>query len=92
MSRIKAFDCITASEVNFDHKNKLFKNILKRIGRNIDPCGTRERRILNILQVLFIFTFRFFIFQESTEENHRIKTKVQFGYEEILRDTVKHFR
>ena len=40
------------------NKNKLFRIILKRIASNIDQ-PIPERRISNMLQVLFIFAFCF---------------------------------
>ena len=35
-----------------NHKNKSFRNILKMIEPNIDHCGTPERRISHMLQVI----------------------------------------
>ena len=45
------------------HKNKSFKNMLKRIGPNIEPCGTADKMYCNALKMLFILTFCFRLFE-----------------------------
>ena len=41
------------------HRNKSLRNILKRIGPNIEPCGTPDKMFWNALKTLFILTFYF---------------------------------
>ena len=41
------------------HRNKSMRNILKRIGPNIEPCGTPDKIFWNALKMLFILIFCF---------------------------------
>ena len=41
------------------HGRKSLRNILKRIGPNIKPCGTPDKMFWNALKMLFILTFCF---------------------------------
>ena len=45
------------------HKNKSFKNMLKRIGPNIEPCRAADKIYCNALKMLFILTFCFRLFK-----------------------------
>ena len=41
------------------HRNRSLRNILKRIGPNIEPCGTPDKMFWKALEMLFILTFCF---------------------------------
>ena len=40
-------------------RNKSFRNILKRIGPNIEPCGIPDKMFCNALKMLFVLRFCF---------------------------------
>ena len=58
-----------------NQKNKSFRNILKKIGPNTDPCDTEEQKLQSCCKNFLFSFFACFIFLVSTEENHCIKTK-----------------
>ena len=41
------------------HRNKSLRNILKRIGPNIEPCGKADKIFWNAVKTFFIVTFCF---------------------------------
>ena len=54
------------------HRNESLRNILKRIGPNIEPCGTPDKIFWNALKMLFILTFCFRIKKSDRVETQSV--------------------
>ena len=68
------------------------KNILKRIGSNIEICGTPDKTFWNALNILFILSFCFRCFKNEFRKVTHVKTQsvsMVFSNEEVVWNTVK---